>query len=344
MSRATARTRITLRDVARRAEVSHATASKVLNGRGDVSEQTRERVLRVISEIGYSPSVPRVASTRAPHIVAVFDDVTTQYAALILHGMLTAGTEVGVDLVVRGTSDAFTHTGATAARRAIDEISSARGLIAVTSAMSAAVLRAVEDAGLPLVTIDQVGGFDPEVVSVGGTNWAGGFAAAEHLLDLGHRSIGWVGGLSSSEPTIARFHGFQAALERAGIPARRDWYGNGAYTFDAGVELGGTLLDLPDRPTAVICGNDAIAFGVSEAARARRLELPSQLSVVGFDDIPQCTWTNPKLTSVRQPLIGMGRLAVSTILDMRAGRKLPSHHIELADTLIVRESTAPPPG
>ncbi|MDQ4138137.1 MAG: LacI family transcriptional regulator [Actinomycetota bacterium] len=336
--------RVTLKHVAQRAGVSQATASKVLNGRTDVSKTTRDRVLRVIDEEGYRRSSARATDVRRPQITAIFDGLTSQYASLILQGMVTAAAERDTDIVVRLVPTAFSSTSPAAARTWIHENASATGVIAVTSAVPQDVVRAASRLGLPLVTVDPVDPADSDVVSIGSTDWTGGRAVAEHLIDLGHTRIGWVGGLRGSVPSIERFQGYRSALENAGLTADPSLHRSGPYSFEAGVELGGQLLDQEPRPTAIIGASDAIAFGITEAARQRGLDLPGDLSVAGFDDIPQAEWTSPKLTSVRTPLIGIGRMATETLFAMSEGREPASHHIQLSTRLIVRESTAPPRG
>ena len=338
----TTASRVTLKQVAQRAGVSQATASKVLNGRTDVSKTTRDRVLRVIDEEGYRRSSARATDVRRPQITAIFDGVTSQYASLILQGMVTAAAERDTDIVVRMVPAAFSSTSPAAARTWIHENASATGVIAVTSAVPQDVIRAASRLGLPLVTIDPVDPADSDVVSIGSTDWTGGRAVAEHLIELGHTRIGWVGGLKGSVPSIERFQGYRSALDHAGLPDDPGLHRSGPYSFEAGLELGGQLLDGDPRPTAIIGASDAIAFGVMEAARQRGLELPADLSVAGFDDIPQAEWTSPKLTSVRTPLIGIGRMATETLFAMSEGREPASHHIQLSTRLIVRESTAPP--
>lgn len=334
--------RVTLKHVAQRAGVSQATASKVLNGRTDVSKSTRDRVLRVLEEEGYRRSSARAPDARRPQLTAIFDSLTSQYASLILQGMVTAAAERETDVVVRMLPAAFSNASPAAARTWIHENASATGIIAVTSAVPQDVVRAASRLGLPLVTIDPVDPADSDVVSIGSTDWTGGRAAAEHLIGLGHTRIGWVGGLRGSVPSIERFQGYRSALSHAGIVEDSSLYRSGPYSFETGVELGGQLLELDPRPTAIIGASDAIAFGVMEAARQRGLDLPGDLSVAGFDDIPQAEWTSPKLTSVRTPLIGIGRMATETLFALAEGREPASHHIQLSTSLIVRESTAPP--
>ncbi len=334
--------RPTLKQVAQRAGVSQATASKVLNGRADVSAETRERVLRVLDQEGYRARGMRPSVTGHRRVTALFDSVTSQYASLILEGMIGAAVGVDVDVTVQLTPPGFSDPSRKAARAWVHDNATSVGVIAVTSKLPAEVIQTAARLNLPFLTIDPADDHQADLVSISVTNWTGARAMTEHLLQLGHTRIGWVGGPTGSTPTIERFRGYRSALEQAGIPVDPELCRNGAYSFEAGVEAGTALLRGPSRPTAIMAANDAIAFGVMEAARREGLQLPGDLSVGGFDDIPQAEWVTPKLTSVRAPLVGIGRLALETILAISAGKEPPSHHIQLATRLIPRESTAPP--
>jgi LacI family transcriptional regulator len=334
--------RPTLKQVAQRAGVSQATASKVLNGRADVSAETRERVLRVLDQEGYQARGIRPSAAGHRRVTALFDSVTSQYASLILEGMIGAASGAEIDVNVQLTPPGFADPSRKAARAWVHENSTSVGVIAVTSSLPSEVIQTASRLNLPLLTIDPADDHQADLVSISVTDWTGARTMADHLLQLGHRRIGWVGGPTQSTPTIERFRGYRSALEKAGIPVETELCRNGPYSFEAGVEAGSALLALPDRPTAIMGANDAIAFGVMEAARRAGLSLPADLSVGGFDDIPQAEWVTPKLTSVRAPLVGIGRLALETILALSAGKEPPSHHIQLATRLIPRESTAPP--
>jgi LacI family transcriptional regulator len=183
-----------------------------------------------------------------------------------------------------------------------------------------------------------------EVTSVGSTNFAGGLSATQHLLGLGHRRIGYVGGPPGSGCNQARLHGYRAALESAGIAPDPELVHNEHFHFEVGLRAGAHLLNLPHRPTAVVGGSDTIALGITEAARVRGLRIPQDLSVTGFDDTELARMASPPLTVIRQPLREMGRVAVKTVLQMAAGETLDSHHVELATELVVRSTTAPPEG
>jgi LacI family transcriptional regulator len=180
------------------------------------------------------------------------------------------------------------------------------------------------------------------VTSVGSTNFAGGLAATEHLLSLGHRRIAYLGGPAASACNQARMQGYRAAMDAAGAPVPEGYVRAGEFGYEDGFVGGAVFLDLPQPPTAVFAGSDETAAGVIEAARARGLRIPEDLSVVGFDDSQVAWFSSPPLTTVRQPLQEMGGVALRTALRLANGEKLDSHHVELATELVVRRSTAPP--
>jgi LacI family transcriptional regulator len=180
-----------------------------------------------------------------------------------------------------------------------------------------------------------------DINSVGSTNFAGGFAATQHLLGLGHRRIAYLGGPAMAAANQARVHGYRAAMEARKAPVPGPYVRSGDFTYQAGVAGAAALLDLTDPPTAVFAGNDEIALGVIETARTRGLRIPEHLSVVGFDDTLLARMAAPPLTTVRQPLREMGGVALRTALRLADGERLDSHHVELATELVVRASTAP---
>lgn len=343
MSRQPRTEKVTLADVALRAGVSPATVSKVLNGRSDVSASTREHVMDVVAEVGYQPTTLRHDRPRKPSLVIVLDFVASPYAGTVLQEILTAATEAATDLLLRLPPDP--STGAEAAREWIAQqrASGAVGMIELAVASPGSVLNAANDALLPVVMIDPIGMADARVVTIGATNWAGARSAAEHLIRFGHRRIAWIGGPLSSAPSAERFHGYRAALDAAELDPDPALIRHDAFTIEAGFTHGRELLALDQPPTAVVAGNDEIAIGVLAAAKELGVDVPGRLSVTGCDDTPQAEWTAPGLTSVRQPLAGMGRMAVDTVLAMAKGAKPASRHLQLATALTVRDSTGPVP-
>jgi LacI family transcriptional regulator len=324
-----------------------ATVSKVLNGRHDVAPATRALVQDLLQRHDYvnrrSP-VPGGRTRSGPTVELVVDGELNAYATEIVQGVLDAGVEagVGVSLATRGRRSAVADHPVAWAR---DLASTGRqAVIAVVGALTARHVAALTRVRLPLVVIDPIDLPVAQVTSVGCTNFAGGLAAAQHLLALGHRRVGYVGGTVTATCNQARMHGFRAAMEAAGAAVPDDLVVTGHFLYQDGVVGGAALLDRPDRPTAVFAGCDETAAGVIEAARVRGLRVPEDLSVVGFDDTQLDRYFSPPLTTVRQPLREMGGVALRTALRLAAGERLDSHHVELATELVVRHSTARPVG
>jgi LacI family transcriptional regulator len=338
--------RVTIDTVAAQAGVSRATVSKALNGRTDIAPDTRDRVLAAIEELGYRPTTARWEPPRVRSLVAVVDVLESPYMINVLQGILVAATSAHANLIVRLAPDRAARVTRAAARAWVAEQKDAGvvGIIGVTLAQPDAVMLAAQECGLPFVMVDPVDTQDSRVVSIGSTNWAGGRSATEHLLELGHRRIAWIGGPETSAAARERFHGHRAALDSAGVDLDRSLVRSDWFAVDTGLRHARELLVRPDPPTAIVAGDDEIAVGVLAAAQELGVPVPERLSVVGFDDTPQAGWTNPRLTSVHQPLIGMGRMAVETVLALAEGVQPASRHIQLATTLTVRDSSVRAPG
>jgi LacI family transcriptional regulator len=333
--------RATLATIAASAGVSVATVSKVLNGRSDVAEATRALVQEVLRRHDYVPPATRRVDVVQPAVELAIDGDLHAYTSELVQGVVDAGAELGVAVMLsRRPEDARTAPRDRAAWPRALAAAGRRALIAVTSELTGADLAGLARAKVPVVVVDPLNLPRARVTSVGSTNFAGGFAATQHLLGLGHRRIGYVGGPVSAACNQARLHGYRAAMEATGVPLRPEWVTSGRFVFDAGVIGGAALLDLPDPPSAIFAGSDEMALGVIEAARARELRVPQDLSLVGFDDTQIARMASPPLTTVRQPLWEMGGVALRTALRLAAGDKIESHHVELATELVTRRSTA----
>jgi len=338
--------RATLAAVAASAGVSVATVSKVLNGRSDVSPATRALVQSYLKQHGYVASPRRRDSTDRPTLEVTMDAEMNAYSTEIIQGVLLAAAEADASVVVGVRTDGPHGNGSGPDRSSAWArglvAAGRRAVIAVTSELTAEHLTALARAHLPLVVIDPLDLPRARVTSIGSTNFSGGLAATQHLLRLGHRRIGYIGGPATAACNQARVHGYLAAMEAGGALVPAEYVRTGHFHFDDGVAGGAELLDLAEPPTAVFAGNDETAFGVVEAARTRGLRVPEDLSIVGFDDTQMARMASPPLTTIRQPLREMGGVAVRTALRLAAGEKIDSHHVELATELIVRGSTAPP--
>jgi LacI family transcriptional regulator len=328
--------RPTLETVAAAAGVSLATVSKVLNDREDVGDATRLRVQQLLDQLEYvSPRRPAVS--RSAHAARVIELVVTNhgspYSVEIMRGVTSGPMDVVVSSVP-DSSDARAWSSRLASR-------GRSGAIIVTSQLTPLDQRNLARARVPYVLIDPAAELpSPEVATVGATNWAGGLAAAQHLLNLGHRRIAVIGGPVAMLCSQARISGYGAALAAAGVPLDPALVRHGNFLHVGGYQAARELLDLADPPTAIFAGSDEQAFGVVEAARVAGLSVPRDLSVVGFDDLPISRWAAPPLTTVRQPLADMGRVAAQMLQVLLDGGELDAFHVELVTSLVVRSSTA----
>ena len=327
--------RATLATIASAAGVSVSTVSKVVNGRPDVAAATRSHIQQVLDELAYIPR--RGDNSHVSTVALLFHGPLMTYSLEILEGILTAAGDAGVDVVVARTDVAPQRAAQLIRERAVSEW---QAVIAVTTAASE--LSALSRTHVPTVVIDPMGAPQAGVISVGSTNFAGGLSATQHLLDLGHRRIGYIGGYASSACNQARLQGYRGAMEAAGAPIARGYERGGEFRYEDGLLQGAALLDLATPPTGIFSANDEMALGILEAARARGIRIPQDLSIVGFDDTEVARVSAPQLTTVAQPLRRMGTVALRTALRLGAGDHVDSHHVELATELIVRGSTAPP--
>jgi len=339
--------RPTLASVAASAGVSVSTVSKVLNGRTDVGPQTRARVEELLARHEYvgRRGDSGARSNQRQIVELVFHGKLVAYALEVLQGVLDTAEELGVAVAVslRPRQPGTGPDSPTAWVRRL--VASGRtAVVDVVDDVLAGDLTALARARLPLVVIDPLNLPHAQMASVGATNFAGGVAATQHLLGLGHRRIAYLGGVAGSTVNQARMHGYLAAMGAAQAAVPEGYVRSGNFQYQDGIDEGLALLGLPEPPTAVFVASDESAAGMVEAARSSGLQVPQDVSVVGFDDTQVARLTSPPLTTVRQPLREMGAVALRTALRLAAGEKLDSHHVELATELVVRGSTAPARG
>ncbi|GAA2694673.1 MULTISPECIES: LacI family DNA-binding transcriptional regulator [Actinosynnema] len=326
---------VTISYIAASAGVSVPTVSKVLNGRSGVSAGTRARVEALIDEYGYRKSS---ATGRGAVVDLVFDEPADMWGVEIIRGVQRVARRHGVGLVLsefgpRGSS----------VRYWIDDALDRRPSCVVTVAQLSAEERdRLRARGIPFVVFDPTGELPDDVPFVGATNWSGGRAATRHLTALGHRRIGVLTDRDDVLFCRARLDGHRSALEDAGIAADPALVARGPLTVEGGFTAARALLTLPDPPTALFACNDLQALGAYRAAREAGLRVPEDLSVVGFDDLPVGDLVDPPLTTVRQPLAEMAAAAAELALALGRGERPPQLGVELATTLTVRRSTAPP--
>ena len=325
---------VTIAYIAESAGVSIPTVSKVLNGRSGVSDGTRARIEELINRYGYKKPPGR----RNNIMELVFRELESMWAVEIIRGVERAASKNRVGVMV----SEFGLHGEPA--RTVDQMVDRRPHCVLSVAqLSDEEREQLKDRDIPFVVFDPTDELPEDVPFVGATNWRGGQSGTRHLIELGHRRIALIGGPSGVSCFRARQAGYFSALEAAALPAEPDLVVHAALTREAGRQAARGLLRLPDRPTAIFTGNDLQALGVYQAARDLGLIVPDDVSVVGFDDLPIGSWVDPPLTTVHQPLTEMAVAATELALALGRGERPAQIGLELATSLTIRDSTAPPP-
>lgn len=336
--RAITTARTTIATIAREAGVSVPTVSKVLNGRADVAEGTRVRVEELIHKHNYRRRRP--AASTSPMVDLVFHQLGSAWAMELIRGVEDIARDAGVEVVLSECG------GGRIPRKEWLESALKRrplGVILVFSDLEDNQRRQLEARSIPFVVVDPVGDESDDVPSIGSANFSGGLAATRHLLGLGHTRIAVIGSAVDVPCSRARIAGYRAALEGAGLTVDPSLVRHGDFYLEGGYRHGLDLLRSAEPPTAIFAGSDLQALGVYKAARELGVEIPRDLSVVGYDNLDVASWVGPTLTTIDQPLHEMAQQATRLVLELSRGERPSSTRMDLAVSLVVRESTAPPP-
>ena len=327
------RGRVTIGDVARSAGVSVATVSKVINGRYGVAASTSMRVQAVIDELGYESSlVARSLRSLRTHVIGILVAEFEPFSTELLKGVSSAVQGTGYELLAYSGGG---RAGSTEGweRRYLSRLSGTLidGAILVTPTVVEAQY------GIPVVAVDPHTG-PSGFPTVDADSFTGALTATEHLVSLGHRRIGFLGGRPDLESARLREAGYLEALRRAGIPVDAELMRIGGYRPGTAVQPAHELLTLADRPTAVFAANDLSAIKTMEVARELGLRLPEDLSVIGFDNVPESALASPPLTTINQPIQQMGVAALGLLIDLIDGKERDAH-VRLPTELVLRGST-----
>lgn len=334
--------RVTSGDIARTVGVSQPTVSRALRGDPRVAPATTARIKEIAREMGYVPhAAARSLSTRRSGNVAVvlpdlenpfypqlLDVLHSELDRLGLHAMLLSEKTQKIGDSVVSLLHSELVDGAIIATATLDEPT--KELLQESLGPIVLVIREVPGSGRDAVVSDNAGG---------------AAAATRHLLELGHRRIGAIMGPTDTWTSRERIRGFRSEVERAGVvPLER----SGSYAPDAGNHACRELLAEPEPPTAIVCGNDSLALGAIEAARASGRRVPKDLSIVGFDDIPLAAWESFRLTTLHQPLPEMASCAARLLADALEREEdgddeAEPQRVEFPVELVIRGSTGPPP-
>jgi len=334
---------ITMADVAARAGVSKTTVSRVLNGKGELDPATAARVRRVIQELGYVPSAGAVSLARGRTRVLgmLVPSLSWPWIGEVLQGVADAVEEEGYGLLLFSCSkgeDSLQRFASQASAKSFD------GLLVIEPEGTLDFIAGLHRGGLPVVLIDDRG-HQPEFPSVATTNRSGAQEAARHLLDLGRTRPIVVAGPEDLGCTQERLTGFAEVYAQAGLPLEPWRVVDGDFTFDGGRSEISRLLrsarNLKAEPgfDAVFAHNDLSAAGAIQALREAGLRSPGDVAVVGFDDVPQASHTDPPLTTVHQPLREMGETAARALMGHFDGTPLAAEPLVLPTKLVVRGST-----
>lgn len=330
---------VTIIDVAEEAGVSYATVSRVVNNKSYIKPETRAKVLHAMTRLGYQANLHARSLAGGPSNVIglLVVDLTTQYVGEIIRGIDEVLTAKQYELMLYTTHRRKRKESAYAnmmARGLTD------GLLILLPRDPEAYLRSLREREFPYVLIDQFG-IDDADLTVTATNLDGGYEATRHLIGLGHRRIGIITGWMDMVSARDRLSGYRAALADHQIPFEESLVFEGDFTQLAGYHGTNHLLDLAEPPTAIFASSDLTALGVMDAVRGRNLQIPADLSLVGFDDVPLSSVLVPKLTTVRQPLADMGQRATQMLLDLIQKPEEKQASLVLPTSLVIRESTAP---
>jgi LacI family transcriptional regulator len=324
---------VTIRDVAAQAGVSVATVSKVINGRYGVAADTTARVNAVINDLGYQASlVAQSLRNHRTNVIGILVADLEPFSAELLKGAADAIRGSGFEMVVYSAGGlADDHVGWE--RRYLSRLSGTLidGAVLVTPTVVDV------NYGAPIVAIDPHTG-QSELPTIDSDNLRGGQLATAHLLGLGHRRIAMLSGRPDLESSRLREQGYRQAMAAAGVPVSEDLVLVGGYDAPASAECTRTLLTSAEPPTAIFAANDVSAIAAIQAAVGLGLRVPADLSVVGFDNIPESALCAPPLTTVNQPIRQMGERSIQLLLRLMRGDHVEDTHITLQTDLVVRQS------
>lgn len=334
---------VSVKDVAARAGVSLGTVSNVLNRPERVSEATRSRVARAMKELGFvrNESARALRAGRTNAVGYLMLDAANPFFHDVARGVDQVVEEAGLVLLICHSNSSVERERAYVDRLEQQRV---RGLLVTPVAADAPEFGGLAERGTPVVFVDRAPS-DQDVCAATVDDVVGGRLAARHLVQLGHRRIAFIGGPETLGQVRDRWEGVRRAWRSAKLPAAScRKLVTDALTPADGREAVRRLLELPvaERPTGVVCGNDLVALGVLQEAMGHGLQVPRDLSIVGYDDIEFAAAAAVPLTSVRQPREELGRVAAEMLMDEVAGQDHQHRRARFTPELVVRSSTAPP--
>lgn len=329
--------RPTISDIAQRAGVSKTTVSRVLNNRPDVDDETRETILKIIEELNYTPSLmAKSLSTGRKNLLGLLvPSISKSFSLEIIRGVASGIEDTQFELVLFTTG--LSGRNQELYSRAVKSQLVDGLLIVLPRNDNLEYLN--KPPYVPCVIVDYTGG-EVNFPRVTATNKSGAYDMTRYLIELGHKRIGFITGLMDLGCSRERLEGYMNAMNDVGLAVDESLIGYGDFTRVSGSLIAMNMLQRKQRPTAIFASNDEMAFGVMGTAQKLGISIPEQLSLAGFDDSLEARFTQPTLTTVRQPLMQMGREAVKGLINLIEGQQFLS--MELKTELIIRESCQSP--
>lgn len=328
----------TIADIARIAKVSKTTVSRVLNNKPYVEADTKQRVLAIIDETGFTPqySAISLAGGKTNIIGLLVPSLSNPYSLTVIQGVAEkiAGENFDLMLYTTGLSEENQ-------KRFIQKLSKkvVDGLVVLLPRESSDLEKELFTSDLPIVLIDHRG-INSHVPTIAVTNEKGGYDATNYLVSLGHHAIGFITGVLDFGCSIERLEGYKVALASHNIPFESRYVIPGDFTELSGYSSTKALMSQKKPPTAIFCSNDEMAIGAVKAIQEIGLRVPYDVSIIGFDDISKASMVYPPLTTIRQPLFKMGENAANLLLDLIKGTKIDKTCVVLQTELVIRGSCA----
>jgi LacI family transcriptional regulator, galactose operon repressor len=329
--------RVTIAQVAAEAGVSAMTVSNVVHGRAGASEETRRRVMEVVNRLGYVRNPARGRNDRPGMVGVVTLDLTGQYALEIVRGIADELATAEFEVLISAS-----YQDATRERERVTFLAGGLvdGLILVAPLLEKQTLSALRASPCPVIVVDPRR-YSVDVPRIVVDNYGGMRAATEHVLEMGHVRIAYLGGDPDFDSAAQRRRGYRDAMRLADLKVDDAMVRQCDFTYASGFRQASDVM-AKESPTAIVAAADLIAMGAIDAARAQGLSVPADISVIGFDDLPQAADSFPPLTTVRQPLHDMGQLAVRYLLNQIDGRPPLPDLLTMPTELVVRGTVAPP--
>lgn len=336
---------VTIHEVARQAGVSPMTVSRVMNNNNNVREATREVVMRAVRELNYTPNpaARSLAAAQGTRIALIYTNPSAAYLSELLVGALAGAARTAAQLVL----DTWDNVNPAAERAAARKLATSVAGVILPPPLceSKAITSELVAAGIPVVAVAS-GRFQADLSCVRIDDFRASQEMTAHLIEHGHSRIGFIKGHPNQTASARRYDGFLAALQEAGLTPDPTLVQQGFFTYRSGLEASEKLLARKKPPTAIFASNDDMAAAAVSVAHRRGLDVPRDLSVVGFDDTPTATTVWPELTTIRQPIAAMAESSIELLLRSirrkEGETKVVVDHV-VAHQLVKRDSVAPPP-